>query len=281
MTPTPSPTPTPVPISSIQWDGHTWQVTDYLGGVFSNNNVWVDSSNWLHMKLIYDGSWHNFNLIQSDGVGYGTYKWTVRTNVSSIMDSQNGGDPNFLFTPFLYDSSNNNEIDIQMSKIGNAHWAYNTNWTIRSPIVNTQSNHFVGSYNKWTLEWMPDHIKFSVQGPSQPYKEWVFTNVSQIPTDTSFMKSLLTIGQSNNAAPPNNMSNYSAEIVLSSYSYTPYTPVTSPTPTPTATPTPSPTATPTPVSTITWSGHTWQVTDYTSHVFTNNNVWVDSVVSFT
>ena len=220
---TPTPTPVPAPVSSVQWVGHTWDVTDPSGGAFSNNNVWVDSDGKLHMKLIYDGSWHDFSLIQQDKAGYGTYKWIVDTDMSGILDSQDG-DQSFMFSPLLLDSSNNNSMDIQMSRLGDPGLGFNTNWTVWSTSPQSQTNHFVGAGNTWTLEWMPDHIKFSVQGPDQPYKEWVFNDSSQIPADTGSMKSMLRISQYKDAAPPNNLANYSVEVVLSDYSYTPYDP---------------------------------------------------------
>jgi hypothetical protein len=221
-TPRPTATPAPSPVSSIQWAGHTFDVTDYAGGQFTTNNVMVDLSGRLHMKLIYDGKWHDFNLVQQDKAGYGTYKWTVASDVDNVIDSQNGGNPYFLFSPFLFDGSNSREMDIQMTKGGVSSRGYNTNWTVVSTASQTQANHIVGAGNTWTLEWMPDHVKFSVQGPNQSYKEWVITDTSKIPANTGNMKSLMTIGQINKASPPNNLANYQAEVVLSAYSFTPY-----------------------------------------------------------
>ncbi|HEY3272430.1 MAG TPA: NosD domain-containing protein, partial [Methanocella sp.] len=295
-TPTPKPTvtPTPVPVSSVQWAGHTWTVSDYAGSQFTSNNVWVDSSGQLHMKLIYDGSWHWFHMIQKDVAGYGTYKWTVASDVDNVLDVKDGGNPSFAFSPFLYDNTNSRELNIQMTKWGVRNLASNVNWTILSsagPV--TQANHIAGAGNVWTMEWMPDHVKFSVQGPSQPYKEWVFTDTTKIPPNTGGMTSLLSIGQYNKAAPPNNMANYQAEVVLSGYTYTPYTASPTPTPKPTVTPTatpkptvtptatPKPTVTPTPtnpvpVTSIQWAGHTWDLTDYAGGKFNSNMCWVDS-----
>ena len=282
---TPVSTPTasqPTPVKTIEWAGHTWDVTDYTSQVFTTTNVWVDSSGQLHMKLIYEnGTWHDFNLIDSEKANYGTYKWTVASNVDYIQDKQDGGNPGFLFSPFLFDNTiqqyNYGEMDIEMCKWGGSNLKSNTDWTVATAGPNVQYNHFTGAGNTWTLEWTPYHIKFSVQGPSQPYKEWVFTDTSKIPPDTGSMESILTIGQFKKSAPPGNLSYYEAEVVLSNYSYTPYNSdqVATQTATPTPTSTSAATTPGTPVSSVQWSGHSWDVTDYTDQVFTTNNVYVD------
>jgi hypothetical protein len=235
-------------VKTIQWAGYTWDVTDYSGGTFTSDNVWVDSAGRLHMKLIYDGRWHDFDLVQQGTVGYGTYKWTIASDVDRIQDLQDGGNPNFVFSPFLYDNTNPGqnygELDIEMCKWGAD--KSNTDWTIHPAGHLVQGNHFVGAGNTYTLEWMPDHITFTAQGPDQPYKEWVYTDTSGIPRNTGGMHQSLHIGQFKDAAPPNNLAYYEAEVVLSDYTYTPCkaslaqepAPVTEPSSasTPTATP---------------------------------------------
>jgi hypothetical protein len=196
------------------------------------------------MKLIYDGLWHRFNLIQQDVAHYGTYRWTVATDIDAIQDIQDGGNPSFVFSPFLFDNSNPQqrygELDIETSKWGKADSSSNTDWTIYPANQQVQSNHIVGAGNTWTLEWMPDHIKFSVQGPGQPYHEWVYTDTSGIPPDTGGMHHILCVWQFQDAPPLNNPGYYEAEVVLTGYTFTPYTGTQAQTqasaPTPTAAP---------------------------------------------
>jgi hypothetical protein len=179
------------------------------------------------MKLIYDnGKWKMFNLIQRDPAHYGTYTYVIDTDVDYIQDIQDGGNPSLNVGPFLFDNSlsnmNNGEIDIEMCKWGNPNRDSNTDWTIHPNDHHVEYNHFTGSGNTHTLTWTPQQIKFTVQGPSQPYREYVFTDASKIPPDTGKMQHILHIGQKDNAAPINGPSHYECEWVLRSYTFTPF-----------------------------------------------------------
>ena len=239
------------PVTSINWAGYTWQITDYKGGSFTSDNVWVDTAGKLHMKLIYEnGKWEGYNLILNNTVGYGTYKWNIDTDVGALEKAN----PSLLFSPFLFDSTlssqNYGEIDIHMSKFGATDDRTNMNWTIRSAGL-TDYEGITGAGVTHTLQWMPTYLKFTAQGPSQPYKEMNFTNAAQIPNATGNMQLLLYIDELNNAAPPNGASTYSQEVVLSGFTYTPYSKTPTATPKPTVTATPKPTLTVTPKPTVT------------------------------
>ncbi|HTY90883.1 MAG TPA: hypothetical protein VMC84_06865 [Methanocella sp.] len=228
-TPVSSPTPTPIPVvKTLEWSGYSWIVDDYRGGVFTTNNVWVDSEGRLHMKLIYkDGKWNEFNVILKDPIGYGTYSWTVDTDLEDIQDVQDGGNPNFIFSGFSYDDSlpdyNYGEIDIEHCKWGNPDLDSNTDWTIHPANHLVQYKHITGANNTDTIEWMPDHIKFSVQGPSQPYMEYVFNDHSQIPPASGYMQWLFYVGEVKSHPPPNNIGYYEAEVVIRNFKIVPYT----------------------------------------------------------
>jgi hypothetical protein len=227
-TPCPTPTPQPVPIRTIDWAGYTWKVTDYTSKLFTTNNTWVDSDGFLHMKLIYDGSWHNFNLLREDAARYGTYQWTIVTDVDYIQDEKDGGNAYFVFAPYLYDDSLPSmaygELDIELCRYGRQNQPYNTEWTIHPANHLVERNHFVGTNNTYTLEWMPDHITFAVEGPDQPAVDWTYTDKSGIPRDTGLMDDVIYIGQFQNAAPPDDLAYYEAEVVLSDYQFEPYVP---------------------------------------------------------
>jgi hypothetical protein len=81
--------------------------------------------------------------------------------------------------------------------------------------------HITGTNNDYTLEWSPDHIGFNVYGPQQPSIEYKFSNATKIPPATGKMRFIIWLGQRSNAAPPNNMSSYEADVVLSNFQYIP------------------------------------------------------------
>jgi hypothetical protein len=225
-----SPSPQSV-VKNIQWAGHNWSVTDYHNGVITSRNVWVDPSGNLHMKLIYEnGSWHVVVLVMDDYVGYGTYNWTIATDLDYIEDVKDGGNPSFVFSPFLYDNSlagqyAYGEMDVELSKWGEVDGSTNCDWTIWPADHKIKRNHFEGPNNTYTIEWMSDHIKFSVSGPQQKYAEYVFTNLSQIPPVTGNMQNIISIWQFPSADPPppySGASYYEIEVVLSNFNMTPY-----------------------------------------------------------
>jgi hypothetical protein len=236
-TPTPhpaastSPSPAPVVVDSIDWAGHKWSVTDWHNGVITTRNVWVDPNGNLHMKLIYEnGRWQVVIIVMDDYVGYGTYSWTIATDLDYIADVKDGGNPNFVFSPFLYDNNlagqyAYGEMDVELSKWGEIDCASNCDWTIWPAGHKIKRNHFEGPNNTYTIEWMPDHIKFSVSGPQQQYVDHLFTNRTQIPPVTGTMQSIISIWQFPSADPPapyNGASYYEIEVVVSNFEMTPY-----------------------------------------------------------
>jgi hypothetical protein len=118
-------------------------------------------------------------------------------------------------------------MDVEMCKQleyeWNGNYTFNTDWTVASA-NDMQFNHFTGLGNTWTLEWMPDHVKYTVSGPQQPYKEYTFTDATKIPPATGQMLSIIYIGQFRSTPPPGNAPYYEAEVVLSGYQITPYPP---------------------------------------------------------
>src|SRR5205085_2386983 len=78
----------------IQFSGHTWLVKDSGGAkwgpgpnVFSpsTENVWVDGLGRLHLRITKSGSsWRSAEVISNASFGYGTYRWTLASDVSSL-----------------------------------------------------------------------------------------------------------------------------------------------------------------------------------------------------
>ncbi|MEK7215095.1 MAG: glycoside hydrolase family 16 protein [Chloroflexota bacterium] len=110
---------------TIAFSGRTWTVKGYKSRVgpgpnyFSSspNNVWVDSSGALHLKITKSaGKWYCAEVICNEAPGYGTYRFS--------LDSAVGGwDPSVVLGLFTWSDAlayHNQEIDIEFARWGSA-----------------------------------------------------------------------------------------------------------------------------------------------------------------
>jgi hypothetical protein len=112
--------------STINFSGITWNIktgnNNKLGpgpNYFSNssNNVFLDSLGYLHLKITNEnGKWNCAEIISNNYYGYGTYAFTIASNVANI-------DKNVVVGCFTWDNTSfysqaNSEIDIEFSKWG-------------------------------------------------------------------------------------------------------------------------------------------------------------------
>ncbi|MEB0248822.1 hypothetical protein QN344_01685, partial [Mucilaginibacter sp. 5B2] len=75
---------------TIKWSGYTWNVkepTEATGpgpNYWSGNNVWVDGSGWLHLKIsknATNGRWECAEVASTESFGMGTYQWQIDADV--------------------------------------------------------------------------------------------------------------------------------------------------------------------------------------------------------
>jgi hypothetical protein len=117
--------------ANLQWAGRSWQVTSGgMAGVAagSPNNVSVDSSGYLHLKISNSGgTWTAAEIFSTDKLGFGTYQWQVDAPIDRF-------DKNVVLGLFPYGPAagiggdGTNEIDIEYSFWGNAN-GVNGDWT--------------------------------------------------------------------------------------------------------------------------------------------------------
>jgi hypothetical protein len=85
----------------------------------STSNVFVDNQGYLHLKITLDnGKWNCAEVISREKFGYGTYVFTIQSNVANI-------DRNAVVGLFTWDNTSfftqaNSEVDIEFSKWGSA-----------------------------------------------------------------------------------------------------------------------------------------------------------------
>src|SRR5450759_789266 len=145
-TPTPRPSPTPVPTptptlnptyivspgtSTFKWSGITWNVRNGDTGspganTWSNNNVWVDNINRLHLKITnVNGKWYAAELDSANPTGYRTYTFDVAINPNNYAINTVAG--------MFYYLSDTNEIDfMEYSKWNDPNSPFNSQSTIWS-----------------------------------------------------------------------------------------------------------------------------------------------------
>lgn len=81
------------------------------------SDVFVDQNGWLHLKIANrDNRWYATEVVGQENIGYGTYTWTVGSDVHNIPE-------NLVVGLFTWDNNSfqrqaNSEIDVEFSYWG-------------------------------------------------------------------------------------------------------------------------------------------------------------------
>lgn len=120
-------------LSTLQFSGYTWNVrnsNNHVQGPGKNrwdpNDVWLDSSGNLHLKIRKDTAserWYCAEVSTTQTFGYGTYQFWVEGAIDKF-------DKNIVLGLFNYSGADGfDEMDIEIARWGNKHWP-NLNYTI-------------------------------------------------------------------------------------------------------------------------------------------------------
>jgi len=153
----------------LNFSNYSWSVKTSSGNLAgpgpnyfsdSTNNVWVDASGYLHLKITTNSGWQCAEIISDRNFGYGQYRFTVSAPINLLDANAVLG----LFT-YSYDSVyNEREIDIEFSRweydFGPSNVAdyaiapYNPGQTFRFPLPAgvTNSTH--------SFTWQPNNVAF-------------------------------------------------------------------------------------------------------------------------
>ena len=181
---------------TITFSGYTWNIKNATSAVGpgpnlfsdSSNNVWVDSSGRLHLAITYShGKWYCAEVVLSQSLGYGHYRFYLDSPVDSL-------DPSVVLGLFTWDdlaAYNHREIDIEFARWGvatnrNAQYTvqpYNVGgnqYVFEEPAGLTQSTH--------AFDWQSGSVLFqswagAVAYPPAPapFASFNYTNVPDIP----------------------------------------------------------------------------------------------------
>ena len=216
---------------TLQFGGYTWTVRNSTGGpgpnTFDENNVWLDDSGALHLKISHSSSgWTCAELYTNDRLGFGSYQWYVTGQIDQLDD-------NVVFGLFPYPTSDvgpdtTNEIDIEFARWGNASYP-NGNYTIYPtslllrPASSTFNFSLNGNQTTQRIDWTSQSITLQSLAGFTDGNDNAFGNWTYAPRATS-----LRIAQQPmplhmnlwlfNGQPPKN--NQEVEIVINAFKYT-------------------------------------------------------------
>lgn len=186
---------------TIQFAGINWTVKSGTGGPGPNNwsdstqSVWVDASGRLHLKIRQIGGvWYCSEVIAQETFGYARYTTKISSNPEL-------NDPNAVVGLFTY-KNDNEEIDIEFTKWGNAADSTNAQFAVQPSVPNTTSRvRFAAGLNGVNppsthhFSWQPDYIYWqsyhghatNLQSPGDLIREHTYTG-SKIPplSDATF-----------------------------------------------------------------------------------------------
>jgi hypothetical protein len=207
---------------TIAFSGYTWQVkssADMVGpgpNRFSDSpaNVWVDTLGRLHLKLTRSkGRWYCAEVVNTQSLGHGRYLFELDSPVDAL-------DPNVVLGLFTWSddpSFNNREMDIELSRWGNAADATNGQYVVqpydRAGNLQRITQRHVSS-STLSFDWQTNAVAFaaSAAGPSS----WTYAGSDVPPPGSERARMNLWLYR---GAPPAN--GKSVEIVVRRFLFTP------------------------------------------------------------
>ncbi len=129
----------------------------------SNQNVWLDANEQLHLKIAHRADkWYCSEVVSSDSLGYGTHAFTVKGRIDVL-------DPNVVLGLFTWDTNapqyNYREIDFEFSRWWDTNEANNAQYVIQPWYIEGNRHRFhinCGPNDLTTheIKWLPDRICF-------------------------------------------------------------------------------------------------------------------------
>ena len=171
---------------TLSFSGYTWSIARSGGrkvgpgpNYFGKKNAWVDTFGRLHLVVTKVGRhWTVGEVDNTHSLGYGTYTWVLASRLDNL-------DPNMVLGLFTYDSDpafNNREIDIEVSRWGNALDPTNAQFVVQ-PYAHPGNLQRItqGPTMPSTLSftWTATGISFSAPGASPA--TWTYTGPDSPP----------------------------------------------------------------------------------------------------
>jgi hypothetical protein len=201
--------------NNLHWSGITWDVPA------THSNTWVDDQNNLHMKLEkINDRWCGAILESRNTVKYGKFTWVISSSSLNL-------ERNTTIGLFIY-HDDRNELDIEINQWpGTDQHLYFVNQP--GSIEDHPENISYGVFSSnphlndknivYSIEWTPDYVYYSATAEDGTIiLDWTYSNPEGIPAiNSTICMDILPLAGRYYPASGN-----AAEIVLSSFTYTPY-----------------------------------------------------------
>lgn len=149
----------------------------------SSDNVWIDGIGRLHLRITkWNGKWLCAEVISEMSFGYGTYRFHLDSPVGNL-------DPNIVLGLFTWSDDpaySHREVDIEITKWGNANDTYNAQFVVQPFSINGLTRFTIPSdcLSTQSFTWSKGSVVFySLLGPyTKQYspislvKRWEFTH---------------------------------------------------------------------------------------------------------
>lgn len=210
---------------TLNFSGYEWIVRDSEqklqgpgGNIFSSSkrNVWVDNMGRLHLKIIRkNDKWQCAEVRLNRPLGYGTYSFHIKTNLSALDENVVAG----LFT-YLHDTA---EVDIEFSK-----WSKSGNLNAQYVVQPAEIEGNIQRFDinqdfdrtQHSFQWRENYILFESIGfrnsKGQTLNQWIYTGPNNPREDAEGLRINLWLykGQA-----PKNLQE--VEIIVESVSFSP------------------------------------------------------------
>lgn len=215
---------------TLSFGGLTWSIKSppiqvYPGPqFFQQSNAFVDAVGQLHLRLAQcSGSWCAAEIYTKDVVGYGTYSFTINSQLNDL-------DPNVTLGLFPWDAQagdeSNREWDIEFGRWGIANASANAQYVVQPYNAPNNLIQFLMSpaaVSTHTVTWLPSQLSFSSSagapgGGGSLIYQWNYPGAaSQIPMpgDGHLHMNLYVAAGSAPSVP------VAQEIVIGSFQFTP------------------------------------------------------------
>ena len=201
--------------NNLHWSGINWHVPA------THSNTWVDDQNNLHMKLEkINDRWCGSLLESRNTVKYGKFTWVVSSPSLNLERNTTVG-------LFLY-HDDRNELDIEINQWpGTDQHLYFVNQP--GSVGDHPENISYGVFSSnphlndknivYSIEWTPDYVYYSATAEDGTViLDWTYSNPEGIPAiNSAICMDILPLAGSYYPVSGN-----AAEIVLRSFTYTPY-----------------------------------------------------------
>lgn len=171
----------------VMFAGYEWEVKSSQGrvgpgpNVFSTDNVKVDKRGRLQLRVSRrKGQWRSAEVILSESLGYGTYRFTVESSLDDL-------DPNVVLGLFTWSDEPeqfNRELDIEFSRWGDPADPMNAGYTVQPYTAPGHQFRWQIGADRPTvheIRWTPGEATFTSTRGGQVLSTWTFADPSAVP----------------------------------------------------------------------------------------------------